>query len=216
MKTTAPCWWLIGCLVFSFLTLTACGKAPVQWTEDVLLADGRVVTVTRHSDFNGRHDIGQPPQESAWWLEFKHPDTAATVRWESNDELMPVALLIEAGQTQLLVSPSSSGIHRFKCPDPLYLLYSYKRGRWSQVPLATLRGKKVHPNVTYAVGDVERTVARMPHLTARQAQEFSLSRTLALRGGDIDFGQLGEQTFGDVRKCSPPFNRMPDREGTAQ
>jgi hypothetical protein len=199
-----------------FSSLPACGKAPVQWTEDVLLADGRVLTVTRHSQFNGPREVDHPPQESEWWMEFRHPDTGESVRWKSNSDVMPVALLINAGKTQLLVSLSGDGLSTFKCADPPYLLYSYQSGRWTQVPLSELRGRKIHPNMTYAVTDVEETVARTPHLNAGQAQSFSLSRTYDLRGADIDFRQFGEQIFGDLRRCNPPFNYMPDREGTAQ
>jgi len=35
----------------------------------------------------------------------------------------------------------------------------------------------------------------------------------ALRGGDIDFRQLGTQSFGDMRRCNPPFNYMAEPQG---
>lgn len=52
------------------LPLAACGDNSLNWTENVLLPDGRTVTLTRHQEFKGPHEPGQPPTTSAYWFEF--------------------------------------------------------------------------------------------------------------------------------------------------
>src|SRR5882757_9614183 len=87
---------------------SACTK-KVNWLEDVQLPDGRVVTLKRHQEFGGPHEIGQPSTESDYWFEFKHPDTEEIVRWESNRDVDPVALLLDHRVPRLIVVPRFDG-----------------------------------------------------------------------------------------------------------
>jgi hypothetical protein len=80
--------------VIVLLTLvTACTKR-VNWSEDVQLADGRVVTLKRHQVFGGPHESLQPPTESVDWLKFKHPDPRKTFAgtWHEICHLLPCTL----------------------------------------------------------------------------------------------------------------------------
>src|SRR5688572_10393325 len=138
------CVLLIACL-------TGCSDRPLAWTEDVLLPDSRVVTLKRYQEFEGPHEIGDTPTESDYWFEFKHPDTGETVRWESDRDLDTLALMIHKGIPMLLVKPSfGSSLHRYKCPNPPYLLLEYGLHTWRDIPLQRLPVKTLRANMTFA------------------------------------------------------------------
>jgi hypothetical protein len=97
-----------ACIVLLLLlttALSACNKsnAPLKWTEDVRLPDGRVVTLTRYQEFKGPHELGDTPSESDYWFEFKHPDTGEVVRWQSDRDLETLALMMDGKVPVLLL-----------------------------------------------------------------------------------------------------------------
>ena len=128
--------------------------SKIKWTEDVLLADGRTVTLTRYQEFKGPREIGQPPTESYYWFEFKHPDTGEIVRWETKREPSTVALFIHNKEVMLVAAPRfGSGMEDFGCPNPPYLFYRYSSNRWERLDLSTIQLKRLRSNMTYSVGD---------------------------------------------------------------
>lgn len=135
--------------------LIACNEdSSIRWTEDVLLQDGRTVTLTRYQEFKGQHYIGEPPTDSAYWFEFKHPDTGENIRWETQQEPGTVALLIQDHVLTLLTSPRfGRGLSSFNCPNPPYLLYRYEGGTWTRIDLALIPFKRVKSNMTFAASD---------------------------------------------------------------
>lgn len=170
-----------------------------------MLADGRTVTLKRYQEFRGPTELFQPRTESDYWLEFKHPDSGETVRWESDRDLATVALMVDGGRPRLLVSPHfGSSIDRYRCPDPVYFLFELQDGRWKQLPLETLKGRRVVPNVTYSVSSSRRRIEEEgKRLSADNTNEIA---SRGFEGRAIDFRQLERQTFGT--RCFPPFNLM--------
>lgn len=125
----------------------------MKWSEDVRLPDGRTVKLKRWAEFKGGSGHpGEPATESLQRLEFKHPDTGETVRWENATEdgrLFTLALWLDNGTPQLLTEPAYGGdLRRFNCPNPPYLLYEYAGGRWLNKPLARVSLKRVRSNLT--------------------------------------------------------------------
>jgi len=187
---------------------SACTK-KVNWLEDVQLADGRVVTLTRHQEFGGPHEIGQPSSESTGWLEFKHPDTGQKIRWEYTRDIRPVALLVDPKTTQLLVVLEYGGIFRRHCPSPPFLLYQHDEHGWTEQSIDKLRGQKIRQNMISTPFDAEEIMKTDNlHLSVQQTME---SATGYSHGHRIDFGKLTAQTF-DMRGCSPPFDFLPEDE----
>ncbi|MBS0419787.1 MAG: hypothetical protein JSR66_18900 [Proteobacteria bacterium] len=187
---------------------SACTK-KVDWKEDVQLADGRVITLTRHQEFGGPHEIGQPSSESTGWLEFKHPDTGKVVRWDYTRDLRPVALLIDHNATELLVVPEYGEIFRRKCPSPLYFLYRYGEKGWVEKPIEDLRGRKIKRNMISTPFEAKVLMEKNNmHLSVDQTMQFTTGYTYGRR---IDFGKLTTQTF-EMRSCSPPFDYLPEDE----
>ncbi len=193
----------------TLLLLLAGCSGSLKWTEDVMLPDGRIVTLTRHQEFNGPHELGQRDTPSDYWLEFKNPDSNERVRWNGRRELTTVALLMDKGAPELLMSPWFGGMRQWNCPDPAYLLYRHEAGEWKQVPLTTLRGQKIRPNMTDSPPDAREDIsAHGNHLDWQLAGHVSDAlEPIAY----IDFTNLDTQTFG--KHCDPPFNMMEVKEG---
>ncbi len=182
---------------------------PLKWTEDVLLFDGRVVTLTRYQEFKGPHEIGQPPTESDYWFEFKHPDTGSVVRWASHRDLATMALMIDNKVPRLLVVPEFDGRFKRKCPDPPYLLFRFDSGEWREESIEALRGRRITPNMTYlGSGSRDEIYSNDHHLSKEQVLK---NAPAFLKRRDIDFQSLGTQTFGI--RCDPPFDWMISTSG---
>jgi len=191
------------------LALTACSERSLEWTEDVKLPDGRIVLLTRYQEFRGLHELGQPPTPSDYWLEFNNPDNRARVRWNGRRDLGTVALLMDQGAPELLMVMWLGGLRPWRCPDPPYLLFRYEAGKWKQIPLTTLRGQKIRPNMTSSPPDARTDI---------RSHDNHLGWQLAGHVSDepepiayIDFTNLTTQTFG--ARCQPPFNTLEVKEG---
>ena len=192
--------------------LAACGSSSLKWTEDVLLPDGRTVTLTRYQEFKGPSEPFTPPTESYYWFEFKNPDTGKKVRWENDRYLATVALSINGAIPQLLTSPNFSGAFKFNCPDPAYLLFRYIDDRWVPVPLMGIVPTVITSNMTsFDVRYVRQFIeANHGHLSAANVAAHGLS---LFTGKVIDLSALKEQTFG--KRCFDP-NYMLRRLGEQQ
>lgn len=195
-------------VVFACLISVACsnGGDSIKWTEDVLLPDGRVVTLTRYQEFKGPHEIGQPPTASDYWLEFKHPDTSELVRWQYGRDLGTVALMVSEGRPYLLVDPHFGSSRRdFNCPDPPYFLYRYENGSWERVDIKSIPVKKVSSNMSYTdEGDRNKIIKSNYRLTVAQTRERYV---LTMQPWVMDFSNMPEQTFGHFN-CAKQSNYL--------
>ena len=97
----------------------------------------------------------------------------------------------------------------WRCPDPPYLLFRYEAGQWKQIPLMTLRGQKIRPNMTSSPRDAGKDIrSHGNHLDWQLAGHVSDAlEPIAY----IDFTNLTTQTFGT--RCQPPFNTLEVKEG---
>lgn len=176
-----------------------------EWTEDVRLADGRTILLTRDEEFDGPRQIFQPPVPSSYGFAFRMPGSDALVSWTSGIDLVPVAILIDNGKPILLTTPLPSGLLQHECPDPPYLAFAFVDHQWTTMPLASLPARGIAPNMTgiLAAYDAATMDGRRPHLSATDVE-----RRLPddLRGKFVDFSNAGQQTFG--ARCVPPFNRL--------
>jgi hypothetical protein len=205
--------WLLSVL-FALLCLTACGGGEsIKWTEDVLLPDGRTVTLTRYQEFKGPHEIGQRPTENAYWLEFNNPDTGENIRWEYGRNLSTVTLLLYQQKPFLLLKARyGSSVHDLGCPNPTYLLFRFVGGRWEKIPLTEIPIKRLRSNMTYAVVDELADIkAGHNHLTSEQTQK---SFVLNMKPWLMDFSLLKEQTY-DPKNCflKPDYWLVPRDNG---
>jgi hypothetical protein len=185
--------WLVAAALLC-VGFAGCMKddTKLKWTEDVLLPDGRTVTLTRYQEFRGASEIGQPPSESYYWFEFRHPDTGETVRWETKREPGSVALFIHKQVAMLLAAPNfGSGRRDFGCPNPPYLLYQHIGGKWERVDLSSIPIKRLRSNMTYAVGD---RIAAIKAGNGHLGVETTANATYQFRPWVMDFTNV-KQTF---------------------
>jgi hypothetical protein len=193
-------------LPFFFLAMASCSdhNAALKWTEDVLLPDGRTVTLKRYQEFKGPHELGSTPTVSDYWFEFKHPDTGQLVRWESDRDLVTLALMMDSTAPVLLVKPAFGGVYRYGCPNPPYLLYRFDASQWQKFDIGRVPNKRVKVNMTeYPKERRELIVQSKNHLTVQQTQNVEYN----YRPYVIDFNLMTQQTFATTN-CSKQFDYL--------
>jgi hypothetical protein len=66
-----------------------------------------VVTLARYQEFKRSAEPFTPLGPSYHWLSFQNPDMGTTVRWDDQDDLETVALLVRERVPYLVVMPST-------------------------------------------------------------------------------------------------------------
>lgn len=167
---------------------------PLKWTEDVKLPDGRIVTLTRYQEFKGTHEIGDTPNQSDYWLEFKNPTTGELVKWEQKGSgLSTLALMMDGDAPILLVTPDFGRAPReYDFPNPPYLLYKYEKS-WVKVDLSSIPIKRIRVNMTFAPKDSRKLIID----SGGKLSALSTSATEFMgRPYWINFSRMNRQTFG--------------------
>ncbi len=182
-------------------------QSDLDWTEDVILNDGRIIRLTRHQEFKGPHSLEHPPSASAYWIEFKHPDTGENIRWANEMHLAAVALFIKKGEFWLLTTPkyvSSWDIHNR--PIPPYLLYKYEQS-WGMVPLHEAPIKKIKVNLTtdprLRMAEIKESEG---HLSSKKTFETSFRRCSPCI---INLEAVKSQTFNSKSKVDRDYLKEP-------
>ncbi len=175
----------------------------LRWREEVKLPDGRVLVVSRSQEFRGASVPFSPSTESDYWLEFAHPETGETVRYEGSRYLQTILLALDKGTPYLVLAPQFTGFERMSCPDPPYQLFRYQRGHWQWASLDELPIQKFRSNMT-------RTPEKWRSQLERRDETLKLSVTQALtldtganessRPYVIDLSNAPKQTLFDGRK----------------
>ena len=183
-------------LMFLAMVAIACSRDDsLRWTEDVLLPDGRTITLTRYHEFKGPHEIGDTPSISNYWFEFVNPDTGEKVRWENDRTHSTAFLQIHDKVPLLLIRLTFGGYDKFNCPNPSFLLYAYRDGHWSRQPLESIPIKKVKPNMTSNPKQMRETIVdKKRHLAASDSGADRIVGTEVWR---MSFEELRQQTFGE-------------------
>lgn len=153
------------------ISLTACNmfQRDLEWTEDVILNDGRIIRLKRLQEFKGPHSLEHSPSASAYWIEFEHPDTGEKIRWANEMDLAVVALFIKDGYFWVLTTPKySSSWNIYQRPTPPYFIYKYNT-TWTSLPLSEIPIKKIKVNVTVDPGmRMNEIIDSNGHLTSEQ------------------------------------------------
>ena len=144
-------------------TIVACSDGDLEWTEDVKLPDGRIVTLSRSAELKGGSAaFSNRPSESKQRFEFKHPETGKPVVWSNTKpqgRLTTLALGMDNGKPWLLATPSyGDDFFVYKCPDPPYLLFEYSDGAWGSKPLAAIPVKRIRANMTTGIVDASKYI----------------------------------------------------------
>ena len=171
-------------------------RSDLDWTEDVLLPDGRVVTLKRHQEFRGPHQIGKQPSASAYWFAFINPDTGENIRWESKLAISTLVLMIHKKIPYLLTSPTFGSVYQiFNYPNPPYILYMHINNEWKIIELENIPFKLVRVNMSYNLNDRRKNIEQSNyHLNKDQTYNSFYMGSLKYI---INFNKMTKpQTFG--------------------
>jgi len=129
--------YLTFLIALQVLSTTGCGR-QLNWTQDALLHDGRVLLVERNSVFNSPFP-GNSGMEIRQTLTFSHPDTGERITWRLPDGLQPIMLDFEQGAPYYVLNEYTVlDYNKWGCPNPPYIVYLYKKGVWKQVDFSQL------------------------------------------------------------------------------
>ena len=171
-------------------------RSDLDWTEDVLLPDGRVLTLKRHQEFWGPHQIGKRPSASSYWFEFTNPDTGQKVRWESKLAIGTLVLMMHERKPYLLTHPTFGSVYQiFNYPNPPYVLYLYENHEWRTIKLESIPFKLVRVNMSYNLNDRRKDIEKSNyHLNKDQTYNSFYMGSLKYI---INFNKMTKpQTFG--------------------
>jgi len=144
------------------------GERELRWKEDVLLQDGRVITLDRVAKYEGSRELTQKNYGLSWYaVDFEHPVTRERIHWESQisvstDELVRarnekqeffpsmilLSVLVRNDDLYLILSPHAS-FESYECPDPPYILLKWEQRQWKLKKLEDIPYRKFTANVMY-------------------------------------------------------------------
>jgi hypothetical protein len=129
-------------LVF-LATLGACerltGHAVRDWSEDVLLDDGRTVTIDRHVEFDSSNSMAgdaYSSRESKSTMTF-HDDLATLPPW--NFPLVAMVLYQDPATSQWVVVATTSNCDTWSDwhePQPMYWEFRSQGAGWNEAPIS--------------------------------------------------------------------------------
>jgi hypothetical protein len=191
--------WRLG-IVFVVAFLCSCSRSDLNWTEDILLPDGRTISITRHQEYERRYSW-EEFGNGDYWFEFKNPDTGKPVRWTHDRGLGTVALMIDGGSPYLLTTIADGhGRETYQNPNPPYLLFRYEAGTWKQLALKEIPAKRVRSNMTDTGFTARKRVgANGSNLSA----DVTRASCIDEKPWVVDFDLLKEQTFGSKNRHVP-------------
>lgn len=177
-------------------------KTVLRWTEDVKLADGRLVTLKRSQVLRGFGSVKLGRGNAKQTLEIVHPnDPSQTIKWVGTDHLSTLAVFEYKFETYLLTKPQwGSSYDIYNCPDPPYLLFRYSAGVWAPLPLQASPIKTIAVNVTANVFDAEDQIRSSAyHLSIDQTQNKWVNdgRTKYV----LDLTKFSEQIYRPGSDC---------------
>lgn len=127
------------------------------WKEEVLLHDGKVLVVTRHSNPADYLIPGsREPQAADESLEFTLPGTSQRIVWKTEyrneapepNALGPLLLDIVDGVPYLATSPAGCiAYNKWGRPNPPYILFKYEHEKWERISLQEFPPQLVKANL---------------------------------------------------------------------
>ena len=217
--------WLIA-VFFLALSTQVFAINSVDWTEDALLHDGRVIKV----EFQATNTIDvsmpwpgyvnfQKSSFNKYQLEFKHPDTNKRIVWKGVRYFNPMLLDIVDGTPYLVVfgRPTKDTTEIYGCPELPYTYLRYTAYKWKPIPVEQAPASLVNSNLStsgvwtgyegrhFDVSDVARFV-REAEGESRQMQG-KIPKTYDEWHTAYKNSERNERKFGD---CRPPSQPLPD------
>lgn len=217
---------VLACSTLGAVLVACDGASELTWKEDVKLRDGRVITVSRRSEFRAPHEIGQTPGESHLWIEFEHPTTGEVVHFESKlrgstaemeearskptsePSLMhrPYALMMKESDVYIVTWLDSTIDDFYGCPDPPFLLYRWHQGRWERRALEEIPYRRFAPNLTIGPQSERQKIESNGHHLKVEQVVFT---EVGYGAVEFDFTGMTRQIFDLPPNCTSCTARGP-------
>lgn len=136
----------IAALIFGTVLSTKAGNpsksGEVSWDEDVLLANGQLLSVHRTVTY-GRDEWGRPGRGPLKEQTIRFARDGHTVEWKNNDRwpiiYMPVILDFVGGMPVVVMPLHRWGpCNKYGFPPEGLAAFGYKQGRWGRIATASL------------------------------------------------------------------------------
>lgn len=148
--------------VITVCALQACTRSA-QWTDEVLLHDGRTIEVARevrmHWRIGSELTFGRLPDQ--YGFTAKNPDTGTTLHW-MGDRGFEAAVLDFWERTPYLVIVSMysfADLRQYGCPDIPYVFFRHDEhaGEWRQIAAKDFPPALLHANLRLGYREDQRT-----------------------------------------------------------
>lgn len=210
--------WLVGAALS--LSSPAFAQETVDWTEDALLRDGRLVAV--HLQGNSAppsfYMAHQKTKLSQFRLTFAHPDTHETIVWQGARYFDPVLLDLVDSVPYLVVygRPTVATVGQYGCPELPYIYLRYGANGWHAVPAEkapaalVLANLSTHDMAADAAGR-HFSAPEVAHKMERQVRDSlglvqkKIPRTLADWTTTQKRSAVVDRLVGDCRAPRPPM-----------
>ncbi len=164
--------------------LTACGKGAehLAWKQEVLLHDGRTITLERLS-FIGAEALlmNRLRMEFEQTLAFTHPDTGQRIEWKIPKGLLPFMLDFEAGAPYYVFYAHTVGdYNNWECPNPPYMVFKHAGGQWQRVPFEDLPVRFANRNLMDMAKDHQQYMSN-GLVTANMLNRYVLAKDIGRR-----------------------------------
>lgn len=154
----------------------------VDWREDALLSDGRLIKVEREADWTSEFRLRDPffgllpfyprvEQQgfTKYRLRFVHPDTHEKISWKGEPYFRPILLDLVDGTPYLVLYGSSTkdSESEYGCPELPYVYLKYNSvgwGKWEVVSIehapVQLKRANLSPKCRFSTGRDETWASR--------------------------------------------------------
>jgi len=205
----------LSVLLVAGIAMNACGESgkTLNWKQEVLLGDGRVIVMDRVSKQTGKIFPENTVIEYEKSLAFAHPDTGERIGWTLPKGTGAWMLDFDGGYPYLVLRTSSvADYNNWECPNPPWLVFRYESGQWQRIGQEQLPARFVKPNLLHgARTDEHATADGLYSIKEMEAyfQKIDLPRRVISRekvspigvGCDEDvLVRLGRQTEIDKRR----------------
>lgn len=178
--------------------------ATVDWTDEVLLHDGKMIVANRHAE---KSDAYQHR------IEFRHPQTQEKVVWKGERNFTPVLLDIVESTPYIVLygRPDKKTAELYGCPELPYIYQQYTAKRWRTIPVEQAPSQLLNANLSlsdvrskdgrhFSALDVGRDVQFHEGQSSGQVQA-KIPRSYDEWHSKHKESALNERQFGD---CRPP------------
>ena len=186
--------------------MSACAMDRASWKEEVLLHDGKKLTVERSQTYGGRHEIGQKPPVREQKLTFSLPGSSRSITWKSEysedigrANLNLLALHVLNGTPYIVTEPNLClAYNKWGRPNPPYVFFRFDGKDWQRIPLSEFPAQFKSLNVMInTLGYEEDKNIKQGDVSAATVRELNSSLT------QVEYKTIVRDPLPNSQLCPP-------------